>query len=326
MLKRVIQGSVLASLTTCPGAFAADFRMVAAADDNFPGTAIVATGFIQGVAAASNGSIKITKSGPEAVPPFETLRPTSAGAFQFLFTNGVYHSGTTTMGMTLDALSRGDVAARYSSGVYEALDKHYEKFNLKVVALPISKGSGYTIILKNALPPEGDLKGRKIRSTPTYGGVLGMLGATIVVQPPGEVYSSLEKGVVEGATWPALGILGTRWYEVAKYLVRPTFGVSGLMLMMNRDAWNKLSDSEKKIVLAEGRKVEDAWFNEYARLVREEEQELKAKGIIIAELPAKYTSQIEAAWAEGIWKIVEEKNGEEAKTFHSLAKSKGLTD
>jgi hypothetical protein len=31
---------------TCPGGFAADFRMVAVADDNFPGTAIVATGFI----------------------------------------------------------------------------------------------------------------------------------------------------------------------------------------------------------------------------------------------------------------------------------------
>jgi hypothetical protein len=46
MLKRVIQRSVLGVSDDLPDGFAADFLTVAAADDNFPGTAIVATGFI----------------------------------------------------------------------------------------------------------------------------------------------------------------------------------------------------------------------------------------------------------------------------------------
>jgi TRAP-type C4-dicarboxylate transport system substrate-binding protein len=155
---------------------------------------------------------------------------------------------------------------------------------------------------------------------------MNLLGATMVVLPPGEVYSSLEKGVVEGATWPALGILGTRWYEVAKYVVRPTFGVSSLMVMMNRDAWNKLSESERALMLAEGRKVEDAWYSEYTKLLEEEEKELKTKGAVFTELAPKYRAQLEQAWSDGIWKVVEEKNGEEARALRALAKSKGLTN
>jgi TRAP-type C4-dicarboxylate transport system substrate-binding protein len=227
--------------------------------------------------------------------------------------------------MVLDTLSGADSEARRKSGIYEALDKHYAKHNLKVIALPISKASAYNVMLRSPIAGEGDLKGRKIRSTPTYGGVLNLLGASLVVMPPGEVYTSLEKGVVEGATWPALGTLGTRWYEVAKNIARPTFGVAGLMVLVNRDAWTKMPESERALIMAEGRKVEDAWHTEYGRLLELEEKELKAKGAVFTEFGAKFKPQLEQAWSDGIWKLMEEKNGDEARALHALARSKGLS-
>ena len=309
----------------CVGVSAADYRMLTTSDNNFPGNDIIAKAFANGVDAATKGGIKISMTGPETVPPFEALRPVSGGAFHFLFTNAVFHSGTTSMGMTLDAMGGGDNEARRKSGIYELLDKHYEKHNLKIIALPISRTNGYNVILRSPPAPEGDLKGRKIRTTPTYAGVMALLGGTSVVLPPAEVYSSLDKGVVEGATWPALGLLGTRWYEVAKYVARPTFGVASQMILMNRDAWNKLSPAERDAVLTEGRKVEDSWYAEYVRRVETEEKDLKAKGVTFVEFGPQVKAQLEQAWADGIWKIVEDKNGDDARALHTLAKSKGLT-
>ena len=79
----------------------------------------------------------------------------------------------------------------------EALDRHYQKLGLKVVAVAISATKGYHIVLRAPVGPSGDLQGRKIRGTPSYHTVIGMLGASPVVLPGGEVYSALEKGVEE---------------------------------------------------------------------------------------------------------------------------------
>src|SRR5436190_767043 len=91
------------------------------------------------------------------------------------------------------------------------------------------------IILRQPVGPSGDLQGRKIRGTVTYAGVFNLLGASPVVLAPADIYTSLEKGVVDGAGWPVLGVLDYRWYEVAKYIVRPTFGMLTYPIFMNMD-------------------------------------------------------------------------------------------
>ena len=63
-----------------------------------------------------------------------------------------------------------------------------------------------------------------------------MLGASPVNLPPAEIYPSLEKGVVDGAAWPVIGPLGYRWYEVAKNIMRPSFGVVVHSVFVNLNA------------------------------------------------------------------------------------------
>ena len=110
---------------------------------------------------------------------------------------------------------------------------------MKVLALPqVPEGSAYNIMLKAPVGSQGDLQGRKIRATQTYAGVLSMLGASPVNLPPAEIYPSLEKGVVDGAAWPVIGPLGYRWYEVAKYILRPSFGVVVNSILMSTAGWN----------------------------------------------------------------------------------------
>jgi TRAP-type C4-dicarboxylate transport system substrate-binding protein len=242
-----------------------------------------------------------------------------------LFTHGIYHYGTTGLAVGMDAV-RGSIEARRKSGLMEALDRHYQKHGLKLVGIAISATKGYHIVLRQPVGATGDLQGRKIRGTPSYHSVIGMLGASPVVLPGGEVYAALEKGVVDGAAWPASGVLGMRWYEVAKQMLRPSFGVNHYLLLMNLNAWNRLSDSERNILSAEARKIEDNWFKEYDQMVVEEEAELIKRGMQVTEMGAAQKQKLEAAWASAQWDLAEKKNGQEAKDLRELLKKQGLTD
>jgi TRAP-type C4-dicarboxylate transport system substrate-binding protein len=325
-MPRIHIGLVFAtSLALTFSAQAADVRLLSSWDRTNPAVSTLAEAFTKGVETATKGNIKFLVSGPETVPPFEQLQPVSTGVFQMLFTHGIYHYGTTGMAVGMDAV-RGDVEARRKSGMKEALDRHYQKHGLKVVAVAISATKGYHIVLRQPVSANGDLQGRKIRGTPTYHTVINMLGASPVVLPGGEVYAALEKGVVDGASWPASGVLGMRWYEVAKYMLRPTFGLSHYLMLMNLNAWNRLSDAERNIMLAEGRKMEDIWFKEYDNMVAEEEAELIKRGMQITEMGASQKQKLQAAWADAQWALVEKKNGQEGKDLRELLKKANLTD
>jgi len=304
-------------------ATAQEFRMLSSFDNNNPSVTEILNPFMKGVETASKGRMKFTLSGPETVSPFEQLQPAGSGAFQFLFTNGAYHFGTTPILAVAEAL-HGDLAAFRASGIFDVIDKHYQKFGLKLVVLTITPEGGYHIILRQPIGPSGDLSSRKIRATPTYLPVIKMLGGVGVVLPPSDIYTALEKGTVDGAAWTILGILNYRWNEVVKYALRPSFGTMINPILMNRDAWNKLPEADRQLLLQEARKVEDAWYRQSARLWQEEEKGMIAKGMAMTQMGAAQKAKLSSTWEDGLFELGATKNAKDVEEFRQFARSKGL--
>src|SRR5262249_4207309 len=103
------------------GAGAQQFRMLSSWDKNYANNPVVLNPFMQGIETATNGRMKFTVSGPETVPPFEQFEPLASGAFDFLFTAGSYHFGTTPLLSVMGALE-ANLAAVSASGVVEQLN------------------------------------------------------------------------------------------------------------------------------------------------------------------------------------------------------------
>jgi TRAP-type C4-dicarboxylate transport system substrate-binding protein len=311
------------AIFTMPAA-AADYRFLTSWDVNNPAVPLLAEAYAKNVQQASKGAINFIRSGPETVPPFEQLQPVAAGAFHLLFTHGIYHYGTTGISVALDALT-GTIEQRRASGVFALLDQQYQKLGLKVVAVAISAKTGYTFQVKSAVGPDGDFKGKKIRGTPSYHPVIRLLNGAPVVLPIPEVYSALEKGVIDGAASPVVGLLGVKWYEVAKFVTEPSFGYTHQILLMNLGTWNRFSDADKKILLDAGRKMEETWYAEYDKLAANEIKELVSKGVTLTKLsPSK--EKLDATWGEGLWGLALKKSPNEAKALHALAKEKKLSN
>ncbi len=102
-----------------------------------------------------------------------------------------------------------------------------------------------------------DIKGLKIRVPSRNTGLLvEAWGATPVSMPVSEIYNSLQTGVIDGAMIDTTATRAFRLGEVANYL---TVGMettnSPFFILANRQAFNDLSDVDKKALLDAGKEA-----------------------------------------------------------------------
>ncbi len=95
-----------------------------------------------------------------------------------------------------------------------------------------------------------DLAGLKIRTTPIYAPFFKALGAADIRMGPGEVYTALDRGVVQGYGWPLRGVFDFGWDKLTKYRVDPGFYSAVDEVLVNQDKWKGLT-AEQRAVLEE---------------------------------------------------------------------------
>jgi TRAP-type transport system periplasmic protein len=94
-----------------------------------------------------------------------------------------------------------------------------------------------------------DLKGLRVRSPSPLGNkILEALGATPVSMPMGDVYESLERGVIDAAMVPLETLYNFNFHEIAKYITVGNFSATPFFSVMNSDTYNSLSDSDKELL------------------------------------------------------------------------------
>jgi len=305
---------------------AADIKVLSSWNKDNWGSYAPLVRFMETVKQIGGDKIKFVVSGPEVVPPFEQLQPASAGVFDMLFTHGIYHGGSKGLGFAFDAVAV-DAEKRRSSGLIGFLDEYYKKHNnLHVFGVVAQANKGYHIFLKEPLSANNDWSGRKIRGTASYHGVIRLFGGAPVVLPGGEVYSALEKGVIDGAAWPAAGMLPMKHFEVAKWRVRPTFGSTNLLYLFNVESWKRLSDADRKILDDAMRKTEREMPAEGDAIVEKEEAELDKLGVKVTTFTDENAKKLHEQWAKSMWELAQKCCADGSEKMREIAKKAGLTN
>lgn len=142
-----------------------------------------------------------------------------------------------------------------------------------------------------------DLKGLKIRvqESQQMMDMVEALGANPTPMAYGEVYSSLQTGVIDGAenNWPSYE--STSHYEVAKYFVLDEHTRVPEVQMISKKTWEKLSNADKEIIKEAA--AESAKLERQLWLEREAASEAKVKegGATITELSPEEKGKFQAA-------------------------------
>ena len=259
--------------------------------------------FIQKVNAEGKGSLQLNFiGGPKAMPPFEVGNAVRTGVVDMAMTTGAFY---TNIMPEADALKLTQIPATElrKNGAYELINKIWnEKANMQYLGRVIDFTPFHLYLTKKIDKP--DLTGLKIRITPVYREFFQALGATVMQTAPGEVYTALERGVVDGYGWPINGIFDFNWHEKTKFRVDPGFYNAEVSLVMNLDKWKALNPRQRDLLMKHVIALEAG--NESWKKVNEDDiRKQKEAGIqVISFDPASakqfYDKAYEVGWAAAI--------------------------
>src|SRR5215470_18038892 len=213
--------------------------------------------FIEKVNTDGKGVIRINYiGGPKAMPPFEVGNALKGGVVDIANVTGAFY---TNLMPEADAwkLTERPMSELRSNGGYAYMAKLYEqKLNGILLARHIDNNPFHIYLNKPISKP--DLTGLKLRITPVYRDFFQALGATVVQTAPGEVYTALERGVVDGYGWPITGIFDLGWHEKTKYRVDPGFYTAEVSILVNKSTWDRLTDAQRDLLRKAGEQAEGA--------------------------------------------------------------------
>ncbi len=270
------------------------WKLVTAWPKNFPGLGLAPENFSRIVDEMSGGRLTVHVYGAgEVVPAFGVFDAVSQGVVEMGHCAAYYWTGKVPAAVFFTSVPFGLTAQEINAWVHyggglELWREAYRPFDV----LPFAGGnSGVQMAgwFNREIDTVEDLQGLKMRMPGIGGEILARAGGTAVVLPGGELYTSLQTGVIDASEWVgpyndlALGL-----HEVGKYYYYPGWHEPGSMLefIVNRDAYEKLPADLRAIVKYATRAVNQDMLDEYTARNNAALQSLTEEhGIELRKLP-----------------------------------------
>ncbi|MBP1700085.1 MAG: C4-dicarboxylate transporter substrate-binding protein [Deltaproteobacteria bacterium] len=274
----------------------------------------------QMVAKKYPGELKIQFiGGPEAVKTPDQVQACQRGMVDMVFTTNAYY---VSLFPEVDALKLSNFtpSEERASGAWAYMnDLHEKKIGIYYLAR-LGLGTKFHLYLKKPIK-SADLKGLNIRVSPMYLQAIKGLGGNPVVIPPTEVYAALERNVVDGYCWPAVGIRDWGWQKHTQYVVDPGFYNVPNPLLINLKVWNQIPQKLRDLLTEAAIEAEKKVVANFEELARQERPILLKEGIQVIDLPsAEKEKFLKVAYDEGWKDILEKKPVEGAKLKDLLTK------
>lgn len=132
-----------------------------------------------------------------------------------------------------------------------------------------------------------DLKGMKVRvmQSDIFVDMMSALGANATPMPYGEVYSSIQTGVIDGAenNWPSFESSGH--YEVAGYYTLDEHLIVPEVLVMSKISWDKLSPEDQAVVRQAAKESVPEMRKLWVAREKASEEKVRAAGVeVVTEI------------------------------------------
>jgi len=248
-----------------------------------------AENYINAVNERGRGVVRIDfLGGPEVIPQRQLFYALRRGVIDMALGGITYYLGLLPEGDAIFAANIDPMQAR-ASGALAALQPYWkERANSHLIGW-MQSGVGISIYLakRPRFTPEGmpDLRGLKIRTSPSNRELLYAFGARPVQIALREVYTALQRGTVDGLAFTSVGLADLGVEKFVRYRIDPEVLNLSICLQINLDRWNSLSEEARRILTEEAEKyavVAREWFGD---LRIKEHAELASTGFEGVEAP-----------------------------------------
>jgi len=269
------------------------WKIVTTWPKNLPGLGSAAENFARFVSEMSDGRLTVTVYGAgEIVPAFEVFDAVSQGVAEVGHGASYYWKGKIPAAVFYTAVPFGMTAQEMNGwlhygGGLELWRQLYAPFGV----IPFAGGStGVQMAgwFNRELKTAADLQGLKMRIPGLAGEVFNASGGTAVRIAGGEVYTSMQTGVIDAVEW--VGPYNDRTLglnQVADYYYYPGWHEPGAMLefTVNKKAFDALPSDLQAIVRYATRAANQDMLDEFTARNNESLQSLLADGTQLRKLP-----------------------------------------
>ncbi len=247
------------------------WKMVTTWPKNYPGLGTAPENFVELVNKMSNGRLQIKVFGAgQLVPAFEVFDAVSQGTAEMGHGAAYYWKGKIPAAQFFTAVPFGLNAQEMNGwlhygGGMALWRRIYQDFDL----LPLAAGNtGVQMAgwFNKEINSVEDLKGLKMRIPGLGGEVLNRAGGTAVNLPGGELFTSLQTGVIDATEWVGpYNDLAFGLHQAAKYYYYPGWHEPGptLELIVNKQAMATLPEDLQTIVEVAARWANQDMLDEY---------------------------------------------------------------
>jgi TRAP-type C4-dicarboxylate transport system substrate-binding protein len=300
LLKRLVAGASLTLLAAASQAQEVHLRMATAFPEN---TAWVQelVRWSERVNAGGKGLVRITFiGGPRAIPTFEIGNAVKTGVVDIALSPGAFYTNVFPEADMLK-MAQIPVAEQRKNGAIDYINKVWnEKGNMFYLARMV-EGYPFHIFTTKKLD-KIDLTGKKIRVSPAIRPVVVALNGNVINIPPGEIYTALERNVIDGYGWSIGGIFDLNLASHTKFRVDPGFYDADVSLVMNLDKWKGMTQAQRDYLQKMAMEVENN-SQQWRKEGEDEKAKQNASGIqpltFSADETKKYLDKAyEAGWKE----------------------------
>jgi tripartite ATP-independent transporter DctP family solute receptor len=134
--------------------------------------------------------------------------------------------------------------------VGKELEADMEKSGFKVLSWAVSWGYRNVVTAKKEVKTAADLKGLKIRTIPTkvFVSAINAMGANATPMNFGEIYTSLQSGVLDGYEHTAATTVSFKLNEVACCIAMTRHLMDPTVLVFSLAEWKKFSPAEQAVM------------------------------------------------------------------------------
>jgi TRAP-type C4-dicarboxylate transport system substrate-binding protein len=274
--------------------------------------------FIEKVNKDGKGVIQINYiGGPRAMPPFEVGNAVRSKVVDIANVTGAFYTNLMPEADAFKLIGKPMTEQR-KNGTWAYINElHNQKLNSYYLARQFTPVPFHIYLNKKI--DKIDFTGLKIRVTPVYRDIVQALGGTPITTPPGEVYTALERGVVDGYGWPIIGIFDLGWDKVTKFRMEPPFYSVEVNVLVNNDVWKGLNDAQKKVLTEAALWLENLDATENLDLIKAERERQTKAGIQPLDFGAAAGQDFLKKAYDVAWQSVIAKSPEVGKKLRELA-------
>lgn len=260
----------------------------------------------------------VYKGGPEVIPTKEQVDAMRDGLVDMVFTAASYY---TSIIPAMDGITMSEFKPweEREKGVNDFLQPiHKERCNAFYLSR-MGSGFNFQIYSNKMIEKLDDFKGMRIRCSPTNIPFLKALGANPVVMGPGDLFTALERGVVDGYVWPQAHIKDWGWEAVTKYIIEPPTAYDAAdITLVNLDKWNKLPKGIQELLVQAAIDAEHQLMERAAKFIPEETEVLKKAGLQVINLPDADAKQFVKITRDTLWQTLFERDPETSKKLKEM--------